>query len=318
MSRWWCSSCSGCSAGRASGTRRARPDDRRGPSRRPGDRARRGPVRGRRRQPRAVAAAGAGHRPVRARRRLGRAPATAARPRRPRRLPRGRRAAVPRAAAAGGAFRAPLVYGRPDTWAGFRDVVLARQFRATSSSPLADSAGRLARCATSRRPARSAGHPRRCRRAVTAVRQPAIRAAVGGGGALTRLRRGYENARIDRYYLGPVFFAWTWLAVLAGATAVDARRPPAPSRARGGARGAPRRAGRRAWPRRGLVAADGVALPVAPRRTRTGRGTRRWQTGWTRRSRRGPDAVVISWWSYSTPLWYGQLVEGRRPDIRSR
>ena len=27
------------------------------------------------------------------------------------------------------------------------------------------------------------------------------------------------------------------------------------------------------------------------------------------------DAVIVSWWSYSTPLWYAQLVEGRRPDI---
>ena len=27
------------------------------------------------------------------------------------------------------------------------------------------------------------------------------------------------------------------------------------------------------------------------------------------------DAVVVSWWSYSTPLWYAQRVEGRRPDI---
>jgi len=28
-----------------------------------------------------------------------------------------------------------------------------------------------------------------------------------------------------------------------------------------------------------------------------------------------PNAVVESWWSYSTPLWYAQCVEGRRPDI---
>jgi hypothetical protein len=28
-----------------------------------------------------------------------------------------------------------------------------------------------------------------------------------------------------------------------------------------------------------------------------------------------PDAVIVSWWSFSTPLWYAQLVEGRRPDI---
>ena len=27
------------------------------------------------------------------------------------------------------------------------------------------------------------------------------------------------------------------------------------------------------------------------------------------------DAVVVSWWSYSTALWYAQHIEGRRPDI---
>ena len=30
-----------------------------------------------------------------------------------------------------------------------------------------------------------------------------------------------------------------------------------------------------------------------------------------------PDAIIVSWWSYSTPLWYAQRVEGRRPDLRS-
>lgn len=28
-----------------------------------------------------------------------------------------------------------------------------------------------------------------------------------------------------------------------------------------------------------------------------------------------PGAVVVSWWSFSTPLWYGRYVEGRRPDV---
>ena len=28
-----------------------------------------------------------------------------------------------------------------------------------------------------------------------------------------------------------------------------------------------------------------------------------------------PDAVIVSWWSTSTPLWYAQRVEGQRPDI---
>ena len=27
------------------------------------------------------------------------------------------------------------------------------------------------------------------------------------------------------------------------------------------------------------------------------------------------DSVVVSWWSYSTTLWYGQYVEHLRPDI---
>ena len=29
-----------------------------------------------------------------------------------------------------------------------------------------------------------------------------------------------------------------------------------------------------------------------------------------------PNAVIISWWSYSTPLWYFKHVEGKRPDIK--
>jgi hypothetical protein len=28
-----------------------------------------------------------------------------------------------------------------------------------------------------------------------------------------------------------------------------------------------------------------------------------------------PGSAVLSWWSYSTPLWYGRWVEGRRSDI---
>jgi hypothetical protein len=27
------------------------------------------------------------------------------------------------------------------------------------------------------------------------------------------------------------------------------------------------------------------------------------------------DAVIVSWWSYSTPLWYRTLVLGERPDV---
>ena len=38
---------------------------------------------------------------------------------------------------------------------------------------------------------------------------------------------------------------------------------------------------------------------------------------WVDRALRVMDegAVIVSWWSYSTPLWYAQRVEGRRPDL---
>jgi hypothetical protein len=28
-----------------------------------------------------------------------------------------------------------------------------------------------------------------------------------------------------------------------------------------------------------------------------------------------PDAVILSWWSYSTPLWYHRWILGERPDV---
>lgn len=43
------------------------------------------------------------------------------------------------------------------------------------------------------------------------------------------------------------------------------------------------------------------------------RSAQRWvDAAWDRLER---DAVVVSWWSYSTPLWYGQLIQHDRPDV---
>jgi hypothetical protein len=30
----------------------------------------------------------------------------------------------------------------------------------------------------------------------------------------------------------------------------------------------------------------------------------------------GPDAVIVSWWSFSTPLWYRTVVLGERPGVQ--
>jgi hypothetical protein len=29
-----------------------------------------------------------------------------------------------------------------------------------------------------------------------------------------------------------------------------------------------------------------------------------------------PDAVLVTWWGFSTPLWYRQVILGERPDVR--
>jgi hypothetical protein len=230
-----------------------------------------------------------------------------------------------------GLFRAPLVYGRPDTWDGFWDVVLARQFQGDVLSPLADPADRL----------RALGDladlqlgPLAVLAAagllVTIVRYPRYALLSGVAAGITVFfSASYVNARIDRYYLGPVFFAWTWIAVL-GATAVDVvvgRLDP--RRAGDVGRGVPGDGEPPgyvpAWrsPRTMLSLAIGVALlvPTAvalPDRWRSqDRSRETWVETWLDEAfaAMAPDAVVISWWSYSTPLWYAQLVEGRRPDV---
>ena len=142
-----------------------------------------------------------------------------------------------------------------------------------------------------------------------------------------------------------MFFAWTWLAILGGAVvdAVMARLEPDEEREEpeldaepeaapdAGSTPPPRPA--LAPPSRrtsllGSVVALGVGLALlVPTATQL---PARWRVAdlshqtWVHRwldeafTALEPDAVVLSWWSYSTPLWYGQLVEHRRPDVSDR
>ena len=118
-----------------------------------------------------------------------------------------------------GPFRAPLVYGHPETLQGLLDdrlraPVLGRpgrrrprgQASSAFSDLAADQLGPLALLA------------------VPGVRRhrdppPALRAVLGARGAPHLPVRApcTTNARIDRYYLGPVFFAWSWLVAAAAA-----------------------------------------------------------------------------------------------------
>jgi hypothetical protein len=227
-----------------------------------------------------------------------------------------------------GPFPAARVYGHPDTWDGFWAIVLARQFQGDVGAALGDPASMLAGLAaftTQQLGALAALVVPAF--IVTALRVPRYALLSGLATGVTCLfAASYLNADIGRYYLGPALFAWTWLAIAAG-TVVRVVL----GRASGGSPDP-------------SAAEDSLARPVAPGRLTaatsvalalcvallipTGLGlSDRWhavdRSGDTSHAawlddamaRMDPDAVVVSWWSYSTTLWYGTLVEGRRPDL---
>ena len=237
-----------------------------------------------------------------------------------------------------GPFRADMVYGRPETWEGFWYIVLAEQFRESVAGPLADL------------PAKVLDVVHRTSAAfgplaalipigfvATAIRRPAYALLSGTAVLLTcAFATSYENAEIGRYYLGPVLIAWTWLAILAagaievlGGTFRPDQEPPMEPEAQPPTERdhAPATAdighdrGRTPDPilAIGLAAAlllpTAIALPTRLARVDRSRdlAARKWVD--TALAAMRPDAVVVSWWSYSTPLWYAQHIEGQRPDL---
>ena len=207
-----------------------------------------------------------------------------------------------------GPFRAPLVYGRPETWDGFWYVVLAEQFRGSLIAPLSDLAGKTAALVT--RTADSFGPLAILVPAGlvgTIFVRPRYALLTGTTVGLTCFfAASYDNADISRYYAGPVLIAWTWLALLA-ATLLRVLAPPSvPS-----------------WARSAMATGLAVLLVVPtllslePRAAVADRSDDRRAKVWVDRAMAAmaPDAVVVSWWSFSTPLWYAQHVEGQRPDV---
>jgi hypothetical protein len=235
-----------------------------------------------------------------------------------------------------GPLRAPLVYGRPDTFDGFLYVVLGQQFLGSLVNPLAD-LGRTLRGLVD----------------LTVEQLGPLAALVPIGFVVAAWRRWpyvlltgptllltcmvaltYANAGIERYYLGPLLIAATWLAILVDAVlgaalvtvhsavrsvalAATRRRVPGatPGPAGLAARGSLAALGLE------LVAAAAIATPAVQAIDRTRRTVDLSQAVEARAwvddvfSRLEPGAVVISWWSYSTPLWYARDVEGRRQDV---
>jgi hypothetical protein len=217
------------------------------------------------------------------------------------------------------AMGAPLVYGHPDTLDGFLYVVLGQQFGGLMTNPLDDLAGKAADLVA------------------IADRQLGILAAlVPAAAILVALRRprfalltitwmviicwfnaSFNDGAIDRYYLGPLLIAVSWLGVAAGLV-VDAVFPQAD-----GPAATPRRVDR-TWVVAGLVGvllAVGLVLPAAlaapATRVRVDQSSDVRARDWSRWVLQTveEDALIVSWWSYSTPLWYRTLLLGERPDV---
>ena len=220
-----------------------------------------------------------------------------------------------------GPFRAPLVYGRPETWDGFWYVVLAEQFQGSISDPFGNIGGKVLALIT-----RATGQfgPLTVLIPIaflaTAVRRPRYALLTGTTAVITWFfAASYLNADIGRYYLVPWLMAWTWLAILGAFIAAVVANLLA---------GSPDLLATPPTPRSRQIAtvvAIGFSVVLlaptviaAPARYRTVNESADRSAGhWVDRAMQlmAPDALIVSWWSHSTPLWYAQRVEGRRPDL---
>jgi len=216
------------------------------------------------------------------------------------------------------AMGAPLVYGHPDTWAGFWYVALGLQFTGVLGGLFTDLAGKAAdlfNLATAQLGPLVALVPASL--LVTAIRRPRYALLSATWLALTCwFAVSYTNADIERYYLGPILIAVSWLAIAAGAVAdaVEAQLFVGPDDA----------AGRRAAIVRlvlggvACIALVGPAVIAAPTtRLAVDQSTDTQAAHWSRWALQvvEPHAVLVTWWDYSTPLWYRQLILGERPDV---
>ena len=229
-----------------------------------------------------------------------------------------------------GLLRAPLVYGHPETLFGLQYIVLAEQFSGTFSGPLADLPDKITSLV-------QFGFDQLGPLAVlvplgfaaAAVRRPRYALLTGVSLLITVwFASSYFNAEIGRYYLGPVLIAVTWVAILGDALldglwrVLGLDETLAPARA-GRPPVRPDLVGSAVLAAVVLELAVGGALAapavqaIPARWNQVDRSTDTIATEWTNSAMNlfEPNAVVVSWWSYSTALWYAQLIEGLRPDV---
>jgi hypothetical protein len=218
----------------------------------------------------------------------------------------------------------PLFYARPTTWDAFRYLVFAEQFHdlfRPFDAPLADLGFKWADA--ERVLERQFVGPGWLLAAVGAAVLAARRLGafvflglLAAGNVLYSMN--FRDGDIDRYYLLTAWLGALMIGLAASAVGGAAGRALAD---------ATRRAlgivGRRRAAVAGvaLVMLLGVALPLASlvllyrERDRSNDfDADRWVAAVHEAL---PDnAVIVSWWSYSTPLWYHRWIEGERPDVK--
>jgi hypothetical protein len=222
-----------------------------------------------------------------------------------------------------GWFRAPFVYADPSTWTGFWYVTLGAQFHGWLTDPLSNGTkriGDLIHIAVSQFGPLTGVIL--VAFVATAIRRPRYALLSGAALALTCFFNSvYPDGAIDRYYIGPALIGWTWLAILA-AGVVDL------ATGQGSDEGGDRRQSppspRQALRPIGFVVAAAILvgpslieIPARAASSAIDQTDNRAAQTWTDEvlGALEPNAVVVSWWSYSTPLWYATIVDARRPDI---
>ena len=248
------------------------------------------------------------------------------------------------------AMHAPLVYAHPDTWSGFLYVVLGQQFGGIPPT-IGDDLG--LKYATVMDLVSSwlgpLGYIAALGLGTSLVRRPRYVLLSGLAAVATcAFAAAYANSEIERYFLVPLFVAFAyvglgladalslciWLVDIAG-DRVAARPAPTAEQVTEGKR-TRNDAG---WNRQALLAVEIVvavvlvaaSVAIVPERQHVSDGDHPGglsltdetsKETWMRAVLSSPDrgglpasTVIVSNWSDSTTLWYGQKVEGLRPDI---
>ena len=216
----------------------------------------------------------------------------------------------------------PMDYANPQTWDGFRYLVFAEQFRGTFRAlpSFADAVRTVVDETVSQlglfAPLAALGV------VASAWRRPALVLLLSTWFLLNWFfALGYINADIGRYYLVPLLAAAVLGGLGAGAIADWLAEFWWRATSRSSA-GPETRSGPTALKAAGAVALGivliGAALTALPNRfnAMNASGDRIARTWLQTVTERLPaDSVVVSWWSYSTTLWYGLYVEHLRPDL---